>query len=100
VESKPSTIVNPIDDSNGGFEHCVYVCGHCDDGPERELRLRGWEVGSVNPVNISELLCDGRPDGCRWIGRSKRIVTQDLDAAVVQIEPDSVGNFPEIRSIE
>jgi hypothetical protein len=59
-----------------------------------------WEVSGLDVFDVAERLFDGRVDvGGRVIG-AECLVAENLDATVVEVEADFVGDLPEVLAVE
>jgi hypothetical protein len=62
--------------------------------------VRVGEVSSVDVLDVAERVVDGLRAGRRRVVGAERLVTEDLDAAVVEVEPDFVGDLPEVLPVD
>ena len=59
-----------------------------------------WEIDNLDVLEVAECLLDRSVDIRRRVVRSERLVTEDLDAPVVEIETDFVGDLPKILAVD
>jgi len=78
-------VVDPVDDADRCLEDSVRVRSDCHDRAKRHRRIWVWKVGRLDILDIAERLHNGCVDVCRWIVRPQGLVTENLDATMIEI---------------